>query len=775
MMDSRSVLAPTSVSSTTSLCHHRQILDALQGPIFAVNAQGAVTTWNYAAQLAYGWSAEEVIGHHMVTLLVAESTRSEALRMLERSSCGNRSVAQLSIQCRDGSQKKGAITASPLYDDGQAIVGAVFEVLSAGGSSGDEDDLINDTEHYRLVTEHTRDLIALFDQDGHYVYASPSHLHILGYEPTTLRGSAIFSLVHPVDLAVLLEQWPRLIAEGALQTTLRLRHAGGAWCWFDAVFHIAVRQGSQHLVCVANDITASRQTEKVLARLLRHNELILTSVGEGICGVDLAGNITFANPAAARMLGWDVGDLIGRPLRDLVQPTPAAGMSQSYEMSVVDPTLRDGTTRRGTDEVFSRKDGGTFPVEYLCAPIRQGGTLVGAVVTFQDSTARKQLEAQLLQAQKMEGIGRLAGGIAHDFNNLLTGIIGYTELAMRALPPDSGTCSDLAEVEKAAQRAAELVRQLLAFARKQIMEPRLLNLNDVIRDVERLLRRLIGEDINLITRTATDPLQIKADPGQIEQVIVNLAVNARDAMPNGGKLIIQTSHSVLTSADVLERFADLAAGPYVVLDLIDTGVGIPPELAAQIFEPFFTTKEQGKGTGLGLATCYGIVKQHNGTIQVASVVGQGTTFRIYLPHIQTPSQGATTTGDIDQALPRGTETILVVEDEPSVRALMVFVLREQGYTVLEAPSGVEALVLMQAHANGALHLLLTDMVMPQISGSVLAEQLKAQRPRLKVIITSGYADNPSVTRERLGPDRAFLQKPFSAVELARSVRNVLDA
>jgi two-component system cell cycle sensor histidine kinase/response regulator CckA len=297
----------------------------------------------------------------------------------------------------------------------------------------------------------------------------------------------------------------------------------------------------------------------------------------------------------------------------------------------------------------------------------------------------------------------------------------------------------------------------------------------VILDVERLLRRLIGEDINLITRTATDLLQIKADPGQIEQVIVNLAVNARDAMPNGGKLIIQTSHSVLSSADILERFADLSAGPYVVLEVTDTGVGIPPELATQIFEPFFTTKEQGKGTGLGLATCYGIVRQHNGTIQVTSVVGHGTTFKIYLPHIQTAPEGATAAGAVNTALPRGTETILVVEDEPSVRALMVIVLREQGYTVLEAPSGIEALVLVQAHAPDAIQLLLTDMVMPQISGAALAEQLKAERPKLKVIITSGYTDNPIVTPDRLGPDMAFLQKPFSAAELARSVRGVLDA
>jgi PAS domain S-box-containing protein len=774
-MDSSGMLAPTPVSSAASLCHHRQILDALERPIFTINAQGTVTSWNYAAQLAYGWTAEEVIGHHIVTLLVPEAAQSEALQILERIFCGNRSAAQWFVQSRDGSRKQTAVTASPLYESGQAIVGAVFEVLSAGGSSGDKDDLFNDAEHYRLVTEHTRDLIALFDQDGHYMYASPSHLHVLGYEPATLRGHAMFPLVHPVDLAVLLEQWPRLAAEGALQTTLRLRHAGGAWRWFDAMFQIAVRQGSQRLVCVANDITASRQTEKVLARLLRHNELILTSVGEGICGVDLAGNITFANPAAARMLGWEVGDLIGRSLRALVQPKPGEGLSQSYEANVISPTLRDGATRRGSDEVFWRKDGSTFPVEYLCAPIRQGGTLVGAVVTFQDSTARKQLEAQLLQAQKMEGIGRLAGGIAHDFNNLLTGIIGYTELVMGALPPDSDMRSDLSEVERSAQRAAGLVRQLLAFARKQIMEPRLLNLNDVILDVERLLRRLIGEDINLITRTATDLLQIKADPGQIEQVIVNLAVNARDAMPNGGKLIIQTSHSVLTNADILERFADLSTGPYVVLEVTDTGAGIPPELATQIFEPFFTTKEQGKGTGLGLATCYGIVRQHNGTIQVASVVGQGTTFKIYLPHIQTAPEGATAAGAGNTALPRGTETILVVEDEPSVRALMAIVLREQGYTVLEAPSGIEALVLVQAHAPDAIQLLLTDMVMPQISGAALAEQLKAERPKLKVIITSGYTDNPIVTPDRLGPDMAFLQKPFSAAELARSVRGVLDA
>jgi two-component system, cell cycle sensor histidine kinase and response regulator CckA len=390
----------------------------------------------------------------------------------------------------------------------------------------------------------------------------------------------------------------------------------------------------------------------------------------------------------------------------------------------------------------------------------------------QDITDRKQLEAQFLQAQKLEGIGRLAGGIAHDFNNLLTAIGGYADLIWDALSHDHPIRSDLEEIRKAVARATNLTRQLLAFARKQIIEPRVLNLNDLIIDMDKLLRRVIGEDIDLITRPAPNLGWVKADPGQIEQVLVNLALNARDAMPEGGKLTIETRNVFLNKA-YARGHQSVTEGAYVLLAVSDTGVGMDSEIQTHAFEPFFTTKAQGKGTGLGLATCYGIIKQHGGNIWVYSEVGQGTTFKIYLPQVE----GSTNTAPLQvevHALPRGKETVLVVEDEVAVRALAARVLREQGYTVLEAGNGVEAIRVAEVHAPAAIDLLLTDVVMPHMGGKAVADQIITLYPTLKVLFISGYTDSAIVHHGRLDEGVAFLHKPFTPAVLARKVREVLD-
>jgi CheY-like chemotaxis protein len=363
--------------------------------------------------------------------------------------------------------------------------------------------------------------------------------------------------------------------------------------------------------------------------------------------------------------------------------------------------------------------------------------------------------------------------VAHDFNNLLTAIIGNAELALDSLPADHMVRADIGEITRAAGRAAGLTRQLLAFARKQIIEPRVIDLNQLILEMDALLRRLIGEDVELVTLPAPGLGNVKADPGQVEQVIINMAVNARDAMPRGGKLTIET-HNVVLDQEYARQHLNVVAGRYVLLAISDTGIGMDESTRERIFEPFFTTKQQGRGTGLGLPMCYGIIRQHNGYIWVYSEPGQGTTFKVYLPQIDEPTETLAQALDAN-ASPRGSETILLVEDETAVRELAARALREQGYTVFEASHPDEALAIASAQPPGSIQLLLTDVVMPRMSGKALAEELLRLRPDIRTLFISGYTDNAIVHHGRLNPGVAFLPKPFSPAILARKVREVLDS
>jgi signal transduction histidine kinase/ActR/RegA family two-component response regulator len=383
------------------------------------------------------------------------------------------------------------------------------------------------------------------------------------------------------------------------------------------------------------------------------------------------------------------------------------------------------------------------------------------------------LQEQLRQSQKMEAIGQLAGGIAHDFNNLLTVIKGYSQLSLMELQEGDALKGNIEEIQKAAERAANLTRQLLAFSRRQMMEMKVLDLNTLMRDLDKMLHRVLGEDIGLATLLAADLGRVKADAGQMEQAILNLAVNAKDAMLDGGKLTIETANVELDGVYARAHIA-VTPGRYVMLSVSDTGCGMSPEVKERIFEPFFTTKEKGKGTGLGLSTVYGIVKQSGGYVWVYSEPGQGTTFKIYLPRVEEEADALHRRVDVGD-LQRGKETVLLVEDEAPVRGLAVRVLRNQGYRVLEAANGQEALSVAGEHAGEKIHLLLTDVVMPQMGGKELTDRLKALRPEIKVVFTSGYTDNAIVRHGVLEPGTDFLQKPFSPAALAQKVREVLDA
>jgi two-component system, cell cycle sensor histidine kinase and response regulator CckA len=385
--------------------------------------------------------------------------------------------------------------------------------------------------------------------------------------------------------------------------------------------------------------------------------------------------------------------------------------------------------------------------------------------------ALRHSEDQLRQAQKLEAVARLAAGVAHDFNNILTAISGHSALLLRQLDAGDAKRKHAEQIEKCAYLAAALTRQLLTFSRKQVIEPRVLKLNDAIQNIQRMLKRLIGEDIEFDTILDPAAGSIKADPGQLEQVIMNLAVNARDAMPDGGKIIATTARLTLDEL-AWKPVPGLKPGPYVMLAISDTGTGMTDEVKAHLFEPFFTTKPPGKGTGLGLATCFGIVKQSSGHIEVESKLGQGTTFRLYFPRVQDALEPARA-GNLAAPAARGTETVLLVEDEPIVRELAATTLREMGYSVLEAGNGEEGLRVARRH-NGEINLVLTDVVMPVMGGKEMADALRADHPDMKILFSSGYSEEVIGHHGVLRPGIAFLQKPYLAATLVRRVREVLD-
>ena len=433
-------------------------------------------------------------------------------------------------------------------------------------------------------------------------------------------------------------------------------------------------------------------------------------------------------------------------------------------------TFRRGEPVHIDDDLFWRADGAHFPVEYWSSPIRRNSRIVGAVVIFLDISERKRLEEQFRRSQKMEAVGRLAAGVAHDFNNLLTVIIGYGEMLQRACRRK--TRRELVqEMTTAGDRAASLTRQLLAFSRKALVEPKIFDLRSVVADMDKMLRRIIGEDIQWTVVADPDVGVVKADPSQMEQVILNLAVNARDAMPQGGKLTLEVRHAELDETYAREH-PEVRPGPHVLLAVSDTGCGMDAATLARILEPFFTTKGD-RGTGLGLATVYGIVKQSGGHVAVYSEVGRGTTFKVYLPRVER-RRTASKSQPGQTAMPRGQETVLLVEDEDGVRALTRRVLRDCGYTVLDAADGEEAARIARQHPEH-IDLLVTDVVMPRMGGREVAVRLTILHPEIKVLFLSGYTDDAVVRHGILEGEVAFLQKPFSPAALAAKVREVLDS
>ena len=600
------------------------------------------------------------------------------------------------------------------------------------------------------------------------LHLSDEMCRTFGIEPGTFAGTndAYMALIHPDDRAPIEEAERAALEDGAPYRfdyrivrpdgTVRIVHEDG-----EVVRDEAGRP--VRMIGTTQDITDRLAREEERTRLMSAVEQTADSVWIH----ELDGTILYVNPSFTRLYGYQQDEVLGHYMGIL-----DSGRHATSFWDELFATVLTGQTWSGTI-VNQRKDGTVVEVEKVISAIRDSdGRITGVVQSDRDVSRERALEAQLRQAQKMEAVGQLAGGIAHDFNNLLTAIRGYGELVRRGLPADDEqNRADIDEVIANADRAVELTRDLLAFGRQQVFQPRVTDLAMVVAGIVPMLRRLLGEQIEVVTAALPGLGSVKVDPGQLEQVIVNLAVNARDAMPTGGRLAIETAN-VEVDTVYARAHIDIAAGPYVLLTVSDTGTGMDAAVQAHIFEPFFTTKAPGEGTGLGLATVYGIVQQSGGSIQVQSEPGQGTTFRIYLPRVEAASELADPNPQ-EGPTAAGTETILLVEDDETVRLFAARALADCGYRVLEAPDAETALTVAAAH-DGPLDLLVTDVVMPRVTGPQLAERLARERPLTRVLYISGYTEHGLGRSGALGPASAYLAKPFTAEVLAQTVREVLE-
>jgi PAS domain S-box-containing protein len=611
--------------------------------------------------------------------------------------------------------------------------------------------------------ELVRELLCVIEPSATRLVASAGAESSLGYAAAEIEGRPLEELLHPDDRDAVERHLERVRA-GARVGGLRcrLRRSDGGYRVVE--WHCTSRDDDGVVLAAGRDAT----DELRLAERLRASEERAVALSErtpvGVVETDQRGRVVYASRRLQEIWGTGHGELADGGWLERAHGGDAPEVLEALEHPELASDEREGTLR------LTLPDGRVRHVAVRTAPRRdETGAVAGTIATVEDVSERVALADQLRQAQKMEAVGQLAGGVAHDFNNLLTVIRTYSEFLLEQLEEGSPLRADTIEIQKAAGRAASLTRQLLAFSRKQALDPRSIDVNEIVRGMEPMLRRLIGEDIRIDLRLASTLGAVKADAGQLEQVVLNLAVNARDAMPRGGTLTIETAEEQQTEA--MRGGHGVIPGPYVSLLVRDSGCGMDRATRARVFEPFFTTKEQGRGTGLGLSTVYGIVKQADGYIWCDSTEGVGTSFTVLFP--QLPAETDAASAPDEQALDRGAGVVLVTEDEDPIRALSRRILEREGYTVLEARDGREA-IRVAAGYPGRIDLLISDVVMPNVGGRELFSHLRLLRPDLRVLFVSGYTDDDILRRGLSDPGSAFLQKPFTARALATAAKAALE-
>ncbi len=756
----------------------RSLVEAAPVAIVACDFKGLITRWNAAAERIFGFSAEEVIGRPLPHIPPERS--AEFNRLCDEQAAGQSVTGFETVrQRKDGSLVEVSVSAAPMRDANGRVSGSMGVLADISERKRAEEALEQSRRTYEELVDSIDGIV--WEADAitlacTFVSRRPErltgHPRSRWLEPDFWRNR-----VHPDDREA-------VAAYCASQTALGLNHsieyrfmaADGDVLWMRDLVTVVIENGvPTRLRGVTFDITERKRVEATIEEGNRRLRGIVDSALDAVITIDEQGLVTGWDGQAQALFGWSRDEMIGRSLADTVIP-PQHREGHRNGMARFLTTGEHAILGRRVEMPALHRDGREFPVELAVSYIRAGDRHIFSAFV-RDITGRKVSEralqetgAQLRQAQKMEAVGQLAGGVAHDFNNLLTSIIGHSELMLDELASGDRLRPDLVEIHRAANRAARLTSQLLAFSRKQVIEPRVLDLNAAVEGVAVMLRRLIGEHIEIVTEFEPQLWGVLADPGQLEQVIVNLAVNARDAMLEGGRLRIETSNVVLDEA-FLRDHPGSVAGPHVLLAVHDEGVGMDPETQAHIFEPFFTTKDKSKGTGLGLATVYGIVKQSRGYVGVESARGQGTSMRVYLPK-------AAETGDappvvVEERPAEGTGTILLVEDEEALRRLTRRILARAGYFVIDARDAEEAIRRSQEHQE-PIDLLLTDVVMAGGSGPRLAETLRPLRPKMRVLFMSGYSDEDIIQQGVLQQGVDYLQKPFTIGTLTRKVREVMQ-
>jgi two-component system cell cycle sensor histidine kinase/response regulator CckA len=624
-------------------------------------------------------------------------------------------------------------------------------------------------ERYRLVTEHIHDVVFLVDLDNRFTFGNGRLAEVTGYRLDELVGRPTSLVLTPAGGPAAVAHLGTLRAGHDVPSSYEteLVRKDGMKLWVEVNSTSVIKDGVIiGRLGVARDITSRREAESALRESEERFRATFEQAAAGMGHTTLEGQWVRVNQRLCDIVGYTREELRARTFQDLTHPDDL-----DVDLVAQRQLLANEIQTLSREKRYLHKDGSIVWIDLTVSILREpSGEPKYFIAVVQDITGRKQLEQELLHAQRMEGVGLLAGGIAHDFNNLLTVIGGRSLLALAKLPADDPLRRDFELIQKTTDRASALTRQLLVFSRKQLLQPRVVDLNNLIQHLTNLLTRLIEEDIELGFVPAADLGRVRVDAGQLEQVIVNMVVNARDAMPRGGRLTIETANTALDAAYAVQHVG-VAPGPYVVLAVSDTGVGIDRVTQARIFEPFFTTKGPGKGTGLGLTTVYGIVKQSGGHLRVYSEPGAGTVFRIYLPRTDAVVEAEASP---DTTLPQGRETVLLVEDEAEVRRVAREVLERAGYTVLEATGADDAVLICERHI-GLINVLLTDVVMPQMSGRELAEAIAADRPETKILFMSGYTEDAIVRHGLLVAGIQFLEKPFTPRALAVKVREVLDA